>query len=267
MYIRHCHFDVFFIISVCSGIKYCPSALDSAGIRVPALNIHKFTMFRWSSDPITVTTRSKAGTIFACSNTGIVGSNPTQGMDVCVRLSCVCVGLCVGSGIATGWSPVQEVLSTVYRIKVSHFHSARRVSAANAVCRPTYISKNSGLSVRNLIWSFSFFVFNCFCCFLFVLYCIVLLLLFAIVLCNWPLAVELSTQINKELNWIIIVSWDSSLGMETGYGLDVRCSIPGRARYVSLLHSFQTTSGHQRPSYTTGMGGVFLEVKMAGAWS
>jgi hypothetical protein len=57
------------------------------------------------------------GTLFARSNFWIVGSNPTQGMDVCVRLFCVCVVLCVGSGLATGWSPVQGVLLTVYRIK------------------------------------------------------------------------------------------------------------------------------------------------------
>jgi hypothetical protein len=32
------------------------------------------------------------------SSTEIVGWNPTQGMDVCLRLSCVCVA----SGLATG---------------------------------------------------------------------------------------------------------------------------------------------------------------------
>jgi hypothetical protein len=37
-------------------------------------------------------------------------------MDVCVRLFCVCVVLCVGSGLATGCSPVQGILPTVYRI-------------------------------------------------------------------------------------------------------------------------------------------------------
>jgi hypothetical protein len=37
--------------------------------------------------PITVAARSKAWTVFARSNAGIVGSNPTQGMDVCI----VCV--------------------------------------------------------------------------------------------------------------------------------------------------------------------------------
>jgi hypothetical protein len=42
-----------------------------------------------------------------------MGSNPTQGMDVCVRLFCVCAVLCAGSGLATGWSLVQGVLPTV----------------------------------------------------------------------------------------------------------------------------------------------------------
>jgi hypothetical protein len=58
--------------------------------------------------PITVAARSKASTVFARSNTGIVGSNPTRGMDVCLHLFCVCVVLCVGSGLATGWSPSKE---------------------------------------------------------------------------------------------------------------------------------------------------------------
>jgi hypothetical protein len=41
--------------------------------------------------PITVGARSKARTVFARSNAGIVVSNPTQGMDVSVRLFCVLV--------------------------------------------------------------------------------------------------------------------------------------------------------------------------------
>jgi hypothetical protein len=41
--------------------------------------------------PIAVVARSKTWTVFARSNAGIVGSNPTQGMDVYVRLFCVCV--------------------------------------------------------------------------------------------------------------------------------------------------------------------------------
>jgi hypothetical protein len=39
--------------------------------------------------PIKVAAQSKAWTIFARSKTGIVGSNPIRGMDVCVRLFCV----------------------------------------------------------------------------------------------------------------------------------------------------------------------------------
>jgi hypothetical protein len=61
-----------------------------------------------SQKPVAVAARSKAWTVFAFSNTWIVGSNPTQGMDVCVCLFCVFVVLCVGSGLATGWSPSKE---------------------------------------------------------------------------------------------------------------------------------------------------------------
>jgi hypothetical protein len=67
--------------------------------------------------PITMAARSKAWTVFVRSNTTIVGSNPTQGMDICVRLCCVCVVLCGGSGLATDWSPVRGVLLTVYGSK------------------------------------------------------------------------------------------------------------------------------------------------------
>jgi hypothetical protein len=66
--------------------------------------------------PITVPERSKACTAFARSNAGIMGSNHTQGMDVCVHLFCACVVPCVGSSLSTGWSPVQEVLPTLYSI-------------------------------------------------------------------------------------------------------------------------------------------------------
>jgi hypothetical protein len=67
--------------------------------------------------PSTVAAQSKAWTVFARSDAGIVGSNSTQGMDVFMRLFCICIVLCVGRGLATGWSTVQGVLPTVYRIK------------------------------------------------------------------------------------------------------------------------------------------------------
>jgi hypothetical protein len=35
-------------------------------------------------------------------NTRVVGSNSTRGVDICVRLFCVCVVLCIGRGLATG---------------------------------------------------------------------------------------------------------------------------------------------------------------------
>jgi hypothetical protein len=44
-------------------------------------------------------------TVFARPNTEIVGSNPTGSVDISMRLFCVCVVPCVGSGLATGWSP------------------------------------------------------------------------------------------------------------------------------------------------------------------
>jgi hypothetical protein len=49
----------------------------------------------------TVAARSKARTIFARLNTGIVVSNTTRGMSACVRLLCVYVVLCVGRGLTT----------------------------------------------------------------------------------------------------------------------------------------------------------------------
>jgi hypothetical protein len=36
-------------------------------------------------------------------------------MDVCMRLFCVFVVLYAGSELATGWSPVQGVLPTVWK--------------------------------------------------------------------------------------------------------------------------------------------------------
>jgi hypothetical protein len=49
-----------------------------------------------------VAARSNAWTAFARSNAEIVRSNPTQGMDVFVRLFWVCVFLYLGNGLATG---------------------------------------------------------------------------------------------------------------------------------------------------------------------
>jgi hypothetical protein len=70
---------------------------------------------------VTETTFSKhflrmALTVFARSNTGIVGANPTRGVDVCMHLFSVSAVLYVGRGLSTDWSPVQGVLPIFYRI-------------------------------------------------------------------------------------------------------------------------------------------------------
>jgi hypothetical protein len=44
--------------------------------------------------PVTMAAWSKAWNVFARSNTGTVSSNLARGMDVCMRLFCVCVVLC-----------------------------------------------------------------------------------------------------------------------------------------------------------------------------
>jgi hypothetical protein len=44
--------------------------------------------------PMRVTARSRACAVFARSNPGIVRSNPTRGMQVCVRLFCLCCSVC-----------------------------------------------------------------------------------------------------------------------------------------------------------------------------
>jgi hypothetical protein len=85
---------------------------------IPAPN---YDVYVWSIEVlvlVTVAARSKAWTAFAHSDAGIVGSNLTQCIDacVCMRLFCVCVVLCLCRGLVTGWSLVQGVLPTVYRI-------------------------------------------------------------------------------------------------------------------------------------------------------
>jgi hypothetical protein len=57
--------------------------------------------------PTTVAAQSRH-VLSSRSNTAIVGSNSTWSMDVCVPLCCVYVVLCIGSGLATGWSPSKE---------------------------------------------------------------------------------------------------------------------------------------------------------------
>jgi hypothetical protein len=64
-----------------------------------------------------VASRSKAWTFFVCSNARVVCSNPIRGIDNCVCLFCFCVILGVANRLATGWSPVLDILLNVYRTK------------------------------------------------------------------------------------------------------------------------------------------------------
>jgi hypothetical protein len=77
----------------------------------------KFEVFSAVNRPITVAERSEAWTVFARSNTAILSSNPTRGMDVFGRLFCIYVVLCADSGLATGWSPSKESYRLCKKIK------------------------------------------------------------------------------------------------------------------------------------------------------
>jgi hypothetical protein len=88
----------YFLVSCSFLIFDTPQKRPYSVVQVHYVNVHGKRL-AW---PITVAERSKVGTIFARSNAGIVGSNPTEGMDVCVPLFCVDAVLCVGRGLATG---------------------------------------------------------------------------------------------------------------------------------------------------------------------
>jgi hypothetical protein len=73
------------VLNTCHFIKSSKPLHVSAWIgRLQVLKIVKNNV-----EPIAVAARSKARTVFARSNTEIVGSNPTGGMAVCVCSVCV----------------------------------------------------------------------------------------------------------------------------------------------------------------------------------
>jgi hypothetical protein len=115
-------FYVYVYIYMSVSVHLCPSLIFFRLVSLwDQLSVYIYNTpfifgFLYGPWPIRVAALSKSWTIFARLNSGVVGSNPTQGIDVCVRLYCVCVVLCVGTGLAKGWSPVQGVLQTVYRI-------------------------------------------------------------------------------------------------------------------------------------------------------
>jgi hypothetical protein len=82
--------------------------------------------------PITVAALSKAWTVFARWNAGIVGSNPTQGMDVSVCLFCVYVVLCVGSALRRADPPSKGS----YRLCKKHYEAEEEARAQQRAVEP-----------------------------------------------------------------------------------------------------------------------------------
>jgi hypothetical protein len=93
-----------------SSLGGCPRAYTfffTLSMRVCCFNLHFYNVYMYICVwPITAAATSKVWTVYARSNADIMGSNPTQGMD-----ACVCVVLCVGSGLSTGQALVQGVLT------------------------------------------------------------------------------------------------------------------------------------------------------------
>jgi hypothetical protein len=117
-----------------------------------------------------VAARSKARTVFARSNARIVGSNPTWGMDVCLRLICVCGVLCAGSGLATGWSPVQGETEKAAKNQQGYRATDEWFSCKCAISFVFYFQVNVRIAVRVQIfyspfswWQFFYLLQNTLC--------------------------------------------------------------------------------------------------------
>jgi hypothetical protein len=70
------------------------------------------------------------------------------------------------------------------------------------------------------------------------------------------------------LLYLLYVTWDSSVGIATGYGLEDRMigvRFPAGAANFSLLYGVQTGSGAHPASYPMGSGGSYPGGKAAGA--
>jgi hypothetical protein len=92
-----------------SRMPYAPSGIDPP-TNQPTIAILTYFGSRWPRG------LRHAWTLFARSEAGIVGSNPTQRHRcLCLRLFSFCIVLCVGSGLVTGWSLIQRALPTVYK--------------------------------------------------------------------------------------------------------------------------------------------------------
>jgi uncharacterized membrane protein len=82
--------------------------------------------------PITLVARSKAWTVFARSNAGIVGSNPAWGMDVCVCIYSVFVLACV---YVESLRRADHSSKESYRLCKKRLRKWRRGQGPTKVCR------------------------------------------------------------------------------------------------------------------------------------
>jgi hypothetical protein len=89
-------------ISVSNAILFF---LYSSLLCVSAATSHHLATVYLAKTDFSTVLNMNAWTAFACSNSGVMGSNPTQGMGVCVHLICLCGVLFAGSSLTTGWPP------------------------------------------------------------------------------------------------------------------------------------------------------------------
>jgi hypothetical protein len=81
-------------ISYSTSVSYCVHCFSWLGVADWFAYKFLYMLYYVPFPPITVAAQSEAWTIFALSNTEIVGSNPTGVRDVCVRLLCLCCPVC-----------------------------------------------------------------------------------------------------------------------------------------------------------------------------
>jgi hypothetical protein len=67
--------------------------------------------------PIKVAARAEARTVSVHLSTGVMGSNPTQGMDVSLLLFRVCAVMCIGSALATDLASSKESYRLCVRLR------------------------------------------------------------------------------------------------------------------------------------------------------
>jgi hypothetical protein len=104
--------------------------------------------------PITVAARSKASTVFARSNAGIVGSNPTWGMDVRLCLFWVCVRYRPCDGLITRPRSPTECLGLRNWSETKRFTYAPCSKWSNRNKSPLTSIANFGLCRAVLGWDF-----------------------------------------------------------------------------------------------------------------